>query len=114
MDYRFSLAPYADDLNGLLRDSANHLTLSFVDSDGFEVARAEAPLASLIRLVGPSKKPESWQSDDSLRISKTDFRRIVSVTYSWAYTAALNEALSKEPQPVKVPETAPKDGRDER
>ena len=95
MDYRVTVSPYTESLNSLIRDKDTNFVILLTDSDGFEVSRFDAPFATLVRLVGASGKPEMWQADDSIRISKDDFKRIAGINYTWHYSDGLDKALNE-------------------
>jgi hypothetical protein len=95
MDYRMTVLPYLEELNAPLREKETSFTALLTDADGFEVRRFDAPFATLIKLVGASGKPEQWQAEDSFAISKSDFKRIVGITYTWRYSDGLEKVLNE-------------------
>ena len=96
MLYRFNVSPYKEELNKLIRDTNNRLTLSLDDSDGFEVVIFRAPLSELVRHSGADEKASTeWSAEAKIEMSKDDYALIHNWGWKWVFTDELKTALGE-------------------
>jgi len=89
-EYKFTISPYYEEINTLIRGADSHLGVQLLDSASFLIADFILPLNTVFRSEGEFGE---WSGEGRLHMSKNDFRRIEKNRLFWKFSPKFKEAL---------------------